>query len=157
MTFISFISPYNKIVVNTTANTVKINNQEYDSDVKVSYLSNEKGRMTVHRFTIKYLGDILTLYNDKQLIDTCTRVSDEVMVEQGKKARTFYMTSTKSLEFFETDQIIRIGGEDYPITHVNLVGVHMVHRTEAGKLNISIVKQFPSTWNGINLLEQNSI
>ena len=157
MTVICFKGQFNKITIDTVSKSLKLNDQDYSNNLSFSYISTEKGRASVGEYTIKYSGKTLTLYVNKDVLDVCTRITQKITVDQQNTSRTFYMTSSKFLKFYESDMEVYVDGIIYPISHTSQLGIHVVYATDIGKLSISTTDLFPSMWNGLNLIEHNRI
>jgi len=98
----------------------------------------------------------LTLYLDKISIDVCIRKSGEPgePLGPGEPLRTFYITASRSLDFYPTSQEVRVNNRLLEATRVNDIGIHKVFNTDEGVLSISTNKLFPSMWDGLELLER---
>jgi hypothetical protein len=162
MTLLTFSSPTNEISINPESRTIVLNGRVHHSDAE---LSNEKGRATLGRHIVKYSGNRLTLYLDKISIDVCIRKSGEPREPGGPREpgepgepegplRTFYITASRSLDFYPTSKKVHVNDQLLEATQVSDIGIHKVFNTDAGVLSISTNKLFPSMWDGLELLER---
>jgi hypothetical protein len=151
MTLLTFSSPANEISINPESRTIVLNGRVHHSEAE---LSHEKGRATLGRHVVKYSGKRLTLYLDKLSIDVCIRNSGEPRGPGPESLRTFYITASRSLDFYPTSKKVHVNDQLLEATQVNDIGIHKVFNTDAGVLSISTNKLFPSMWDGLELLER---